>query len=239
MKKFEKVVIKISGKRDQLGRINKQVGKQAKTAGIIKVHDLDLNPQTTSMISKVLPQIEKIASYNFPKQIKSALIANIVDQVTQASEDHLSSRQSMSGHFTPNFLSTPKYRTPASRVQKESDKEKDSLIKKLSHLHNSNKEILDLEGEPLPNSNIEEVAKWMRSSNPLNRRGPVGVRAVVDNLAKKDEALGENFSNIRNPHFHEKLMSVKRRLEEKEKAETKRKKRQEGGRLWESLGIRY
>jgi len=239
MKKFRKVAIKTHSKRDKLGKINSQIRKRTKVPGIIKVHELNLTPSTTSMLSMVLPEIERIASYNFPKQVKSALIANIVDQIPQAPDEQSITKQSISDNFAPHLLSTPKYRTPASKIGKVSNTREDSIVKKLSHLHNSNREIIDSEGYPLPNSNIDEIAKWLRSSNPLTKRGPVGTRTVAADLAKNNEILGESIINIRNPHFHEKLISVKRRLEEKEKADFKRTKRQEGGGKWQSLGIRY
>ena len=225
MTSFKKVAIG----RDKLGRINTRVNKQSKVPNIIRVHELNLNPSTTSMISKILPQIEKIASYSFPEQVKSALIANIVDEAfSDTNEDWLTHRSS-SDRFPYPKLSTPKYKTPQSKIGHIFEEEDDSLVKELSHLYNSNREVLDAEGFPIPNSNIDRVASWIRKNSPKSKRGPVGTQAIAHDFVRRGTKWSKGLGNIRNRHFLDKLINARKFLEEKEKATLKKQKRQIGG----------
>ena len=237
MTTFRKVAFKPSGGRDKLGRINARVSKHSKTPAIVKVHDLDLNSPTTSLISRILPQIEKVSSYNFPKPVKSAIIANIVDQAAQSIDEELSSN-SRSSSPQRSVDSSPKFSTPAVK----SPKRKDSFLHEISHLFNSAGQILDSEGQPIPGSDIDRAASWMKKSTSKSRVPP-GIDAIAFDLAQRTEMP----KHIRNPNFFNKTNTINKGLTE---VEIQRMKRQakflknrlfdmKGAGKWQSLGIRY
>ena len=241
MTTFQKIPLKPSKGRDKLGRINTKVGKNLKTPSIVRVHDLELSSPTISLISRILPQIERVSSFNFPKQVKTAIIANIVDQAAQSMEESSSPSSSFRSPVRGKFSSssTPKFSTPALK----SPKIRDSLLNELSHLFNSKGQVLDQQGDPIPDSDINRVASWMKNTNPKSR-GPIGVQAVAFDLAQKS---GELPKHIKNPHFLRKTRTLK---EELSSAQLKKRRRQEvfaqnrrliqeGSGKWQSLGIRY
>lgn len=223
MKKFEKIILKPDSKRDKLGRINTRIRKGEKKPNILQIEDLDLNTSTKSIISRILPQIERVSSTSFPKPIKSALIADILGRVSNDIIPSSSEYQLPSSPKQIKKSSPPKWSTPLPDLRAP----KNNILSDISQIYDSRGIIWGADGSPIPEKHIDEAVSWIEKKVPAKKRAPLQVKTIAHKIASKKDRGKKALEYISNPEFHKLVDYARKRIDERVRAELKKQKREQ------------
>lgn len=236
MTTFKKIPIGVA--RSKLAKLNSNVMKRAKKASIQQVDDLDIDPALKKAFSIAMPTIEKIRKSGLEKNVKSALIADIISNIELPS-----TRQE--SPIKPQYSSTP-FKSIVKPLEEEeffsyTGQEK-SALDLFPKIYNSRYEVVDKQGDVIPNSDMNRVLSFLEKSRTKNTRGPPGTPYVLENLAELAYKLEKIGDYIKNHHATTRLLNARERLIELERRNKKQLARiqnnQTGGK-WKSLRIKY
>ena len=258
MSSFRK--IPLSNNRLRLQKINSQVIRKAKKPAIQVLSELDVDKEAIQTINKLMPQIEKISKSGLEKTVKSALIADMLNNANLSMTEPNDDNNNNLASLKPHLYSTPaktKSWTPLKRPELSSIKksvipeqstrftrEEHTLLKEIPELYNTRFEVVDKQGDAYPGSDINRVLSFIQKENSgKQKRGPPGTRAVLERIGELAHKIDHISKYMKNPQAVEKLDRAIKRFEEKQKVELERKhKRQKTDQVgsgWTSLGIRY